>query len=58
MFFIPFAAFLFSCSYAVQSDLDCIVAYVTLIKKLLILPSVVFLYHFMPIRIFFATVTL
>ena len=34
------------CSYAVQSDLDCIVAHITLIKCLLILPGLVFLYHF------------
>ena len=42
----------FSCSYAVQSDLDCTVAHVTLIKCLLIVPGAVFLYHFMPIMIF------
>ena len=42
----------FSCSYAVQSDLHCNVAHVTLIKCLLILPGLVFLYHFMPIMIF------
>ena len=42
----------FSCSYAVKSDLDCIVAHVTLIKCLLILPDLVFLSHFMPIWIF------
>ena len=40
----PFCGF--SCNYAVRSDLDCIVANVTLVKYLLILPGLVFLYNF------------
>ena len=51
MLFIPFAALFYI--YEVQSDLECIVAHVTFIKSLLILPGLVFLYHLKPITIFF-----
>ena len=42
----------FSCSYAVQSDLDCFVSHNTFIQYLLILPVLLFSTIFMPIRIF------
>ena len=44
--YVPYPFWNFSCSYALQSDLDCFVTRVTLIKYLLIVPGLVFLYYF------------